>query len=159
SNRLPEAISAVGGRGGPSCGLAVKCCEAPARKHDGPPRPPRATPSRTTLVCCCCMSDAANQPNARLAGFLGSTPSPFDFFTLTLVIEDLAHAFFPGLPLEEVRPRIALAITLTLAMRPIGALVFGLIADRYGRRLPLMLNVLFFAVISVLCGFSQSYWQ
>jgi len=105
------------------------------------------------------MSDAANQRNAVLAGFLGWTLDAFDFFILTLVIEDLAHAFFPGLPLEAARPRVALAITLTLAMRPIGAIVFGLMADRYGRRLPLMLNVLFYAVISVMCGFAQSYWQ
>ena len=104
-------------------------------------------------------SDAANQRNAVLAGFLGWTLDAFDFFILTLVIEDLAHAFFPGSPLEEVRPRIALAITLTLAMRPIGAVVFGLMADRYGRRLPLMLNVLLYATISVLCGLTTSYWQ
>jgi SHS family lactate transporter-like MFS transporter len=104
-------------------------------------------------------SDAANQRNAVLAGFLGWTLDAFDFFILTLVIEDLAHAFFPGSPLEEVRPRIALAITLTLAMRPIGAVVFGLMADRYGRRQPLMLNVLFYATISVLCGLTTSYWQ
>src|SRR5262249_31713488 len=104
-------------------------------------------------------TDAASQRNAVLAGFLGWTLDAFDFFILTLVIEDLAHAFFPGLPLEQARPRIALAITLTLAMRPIGAVVFGLMADRFGRRLPLMLNVLFYAAISVLCGLAQSYWQ
>src|SRR5215813_5980425 len=103
--------------------------------------------------------DRANQRNAVLAGFLGWTLDAFDFFILTLVIEDLAHAFFPGSPLEQSRPRIALAITLTLAMRPIGAVVFGLMADRFGRRLPLMLNVLFYAAISVLCGLAQSYWQ
>jgi SHS family lactate transporter-like MFS transporter len=44
-------------------------------------------------------------------------------------------------------------------MRPIGAVIFGLMADRMGRRIPLMLNVIFYAVISVLCGFAQSYWQ
>jgi SHS family lactate transporter-like MFS transporter len=104
-------------------------------------------------------SDAAHQRNAVLAGFLGWTLDAFDFFILTLVVEDLAHAFFPGLTLEDARPRIALAITVTLAMRPIGAVVFGLMADRFGRRLPLMLNVLFYAVISVMCGFAQSYWQ
>src|SRR6266851_2097611 len=102
---------------------------------------------------------AANQRNAVLAGFLGWTLDAFDFFILTLVIEDLAHAFFPGSPLVDSRPRIALAITVTLAMRPIGAVVFGLMADRYGRRLPLMLNVIFYAAISVLCGLAQSYWQ
>src|SRR4029079_16435916 len=97
-------------------------------------------------------TDATNQRNAVLAGFLGWTLDAFDFFILTLVIEDVAHAFFPGSPLEEVRPRIALATTLTLAMRQIGAVFSGVMAHRCGRRLPLMLNVLFYATISVLCG-------
>ena len=105
------------------------------------------------------MSDVANQRNAVLAGFLGWTLDAFDFFILTLLLEDLAHAFFPGLPLEQSRPKIALAITFTLAMRPIGAVVFGLMADRYGRRIPLMLNVIFYAVISVLCGFTTNFSQ
>src|SRR3954465_11794956 len=105
------------------------------------------------------VSDKANQRNAVLAGFLGWTLDAFDFFILTLVIEDLAHAFFPGPPLAEARPRIALAITPTLAMRPMGAGAVGLMAARYGRRLPLMLNVIFYATISVLCGFAQTYWQ
>jgi SHS family lactate transporter-like MFS transporter len=105
------------------------------------------------------VTDAANQRNAVLAGFLGWTFDAFDFFILTLLIEDLAHAFFPGSPLADARPRIALAITLTLVMRPLGAVVFGLMADRFGRRLPLMLNVVFYATISILCGFAQSYWQ
>src|SRR5260370_41355087 len=104
-------------------------------------------------------ADKANQRNAVLAGFLGWTLDAFDFFILTLVIEDLAHAFFPGSPLVDSRPRIPLAITVTLAMRPIGAVVFRLMADRYGRRPPLMLNFVFYATISVLCGFAQSYWQ
>src|SRR5258707_14760896 len=42
-------------------------------------------------------------------------------------------------------------------MRPLGALLFGLLSDRYGRRIPLMLNVLYFFVIEVLCGFSPNY--
>jgi MFS transporter, SHS family, lactate transporter len=103
--------------------------------------------------------DKTNQRNAVLAGFLGWTLDAFDFFILTLVIEDLARAFFPGSPLADARPRVALAITLTLAMRPVGAIVFGLMADRFGRRLPLMLNVIFYAAISVLCGFTTAYWQ
>ena len=93
----------------------------------------------------------ANQRNAVLAGFLGWTLDAFDFFILTLVIDDVAHAF------GRTRPDIALAITLTLAMRPVGAVVFGLMADRFGRRLPLMLNVIFYAVISVLSGLAPSY--
>ena len=104
-------------------------------------------------------TDRTNQRNAVLAGFLGWTLDAFDFFILTLVLEDLARAFFPALPLDQSRPKIALAITVTLAMRPIGAVIFGLMADRMGRRIPLMLNVVFYALISVLCGFAQSYWQ
>lgn len=100
---------------------------------------------------------AADQRNAVLAGFLGWTLDAFDFFVLTLVVDDLAQAFFPGSPLDSSRPRIALAITVTLAMRPVGAFVFGLMADRFGRRLPLMLNVIFYAGISVACGFAHSY--
>ena len=42
-------------------------------------------------------------------------------------------------------------------MRPLGALLFGLLADRYGRRKPLMLNVVFFSVIELLCGFAWNY--
>jgi MFS transporter, SHS family, lactate transporter len=93
----------------------------------------------------------ANQRNAVLAGFLGWTLDAFDFFILTLILDDVAHAF------GRSRPQIALAITLTLAMRPVGAIVFGLMADRLGRRIPLMINVVLYAVISVLCGLAPSY--
>jgi SHS family lactate transporter-like MFS transporter len=96
-------------------------------------------------------AERRDQRNAVVAGFLGWTLDAFDFFILTLVLEDIATAF------GKTRPQVALAITLTLAMRPLGAIVFGLMADRYGRRLPLMLNVIFYAVISVLCGVAPSY--
>jgi SHS family lactate transporter-like MFS transporter len=93
----------------------------------------------------------ANQRNAVLAGFLGWTLDAFDFFILTLILGDVARAF------GKTRPQIAIAITMTLAMRPVGAVVFGMMADRFGRRIPLMLNVVFYAVISVLCGLASSY--
>ena len=57
----------------------------------------------------------------------------------------------------KTRPDIALTVSLALVMRPIGAVIFGLIADRYGRRLPLMLNVIFYAIISVLSGLAPNY--
>src|SRR5579864_5512318 len=95
--------------------------------------------------------ERTNQRNAVLAGFLGWTLDAFDFFILTLVVDDIAHAF------GKSRPQIALAITMTLAMRPVGAVVFGMMADRLGRRVPLMLNVVFYALISVLCGLAPSY--
>ena len=95
--------------------------------------------------------DRRNQRNAVLAGFLGWTLDAFDFFVLTFVIGDVAATF------HRSTPDIALALTLTLAMRPVGAIVFGLMADRYGRRLPLMLNVIFYAPMSVLSGLAPSY--
>jgi MFS transporter, SHS family, lactate transporter len=95
--------------------------------------------------------DRVNQRNAVLAGFLGWTLDAFDFFILTFVIDDVARAF------GRTRPDIALTITLALATRPIGAFIFGMMADRFGRRLPLMLNVVFYAVISVLSGLAPSY--
>jgi SHS family lactate transporter-like MFS transporter len=95
--------------------------------------------------------ERANQRNAVLAGFLGWTFDAFDFFVLTLVIDDVAASF------GTTRPHIALALTATLAMRPVGAILFGIMADRFGRRVPLMLNVIFYATISILCGFATSY--
>src|SRR5438105_840801 len=96
-------------------------------------------------------AERTNQRNAVLAGFLGWTPDAFDFFILTLVIDDIAASF--GRP----RPDVAWALTVTLAMRPIGAVIFGIMADRLGRRLPLMINVIFYAIISVLSGLAPSY--
>jgi MFS transporter, SHS family, lactate transporter len=96
-------------------------------------------------------ADRANQRNAVLAGFLGWTFDAFDFFVLTLVIDDVARSF------GRSRPEIALALTLALAMRPVGAVIFGLLADRYGRRLPLMINVVFYATISVASGLAPTY--
>jgi SHS family lactate transporter-like MFS transporter len=107
------------------------------------PAAPRAAPTTK--------EQRANQRNAVLAGFLGWTLDAFDFFILTLILDDVAHAF------GRTRPQIAFAITMTLAMRPVGAIVFGLMADRYGRRIPLMLNVVFYAIVSVLCGLAPSY--
>ena len=95
--------------------------------------------------------ERVNQRNAVLAGFLGWTLDAFDFFVLTFVVQDVAAAF------GKTRPDILLTVTLALAMRPLGALIFGLIADRFGRRLPLMLNVIFYASISVLSGLAPDY--
>ncbi len=52
---------------------------------------------------------------------------------------------------------VAFSITLTLAFRPVGAFIFGLLADRYGRRLPLMLDLIFYSVVEVLSGLAPSY--
>src|SRR5581483_4112618 len=96
-------------------------------------------------------AEQIQQRNAVLAGFLGWTLDAFDFFVLTFVIDDVARSF------GKTRPDIAFTLTLALATRPIGAIVFGLMADRWGRRLPLMINVVMYAVLSVLSGLSPSY--
>ena len=96
-------------------------------------------------------AERANSRNALLAGFLGWTLDAFDFFILTYVLTQVAAEFHN--PVAE----IALTITASLLMRPVGALLFGLMADRYGRRLPLMLDVVFYSVVEVLSGFAPNY--
>src|ERR1700755_1824603 len=97
----------------------------------------------------------ANRPRAShhaiLAGFLGWTLDAFDFFVVVFLFDTLSQQF--GVTKKE----IVLTTAATLAMRPIGALLFGLLADRYGRRVPLMCNVIYFSVIELLCGFAPNY--
>lgn len=93
----------------------------------------------------------ANLRHAVLAGFLGWTLDSFDFFVVTLMYDVLARQF--GVSKKE----IIFTTFATLAMRPVGALLFGALADRYGRRVPLMANVIYFSVIELLCGFSPNY--
>ena len=89
--------------------------------------------------------------HAVLAGFLGWTLDAFDFFIVVFLFDTLAHQF--GVTKKD----IVLTTTVTLAMRPVGALLFGLLADRYGRRIPLMANVIYFSIIELLCGFAPSF--
>src|SRR5258708_29454973 len=96
-------------------------------------------------------AERANQRNGVLAGFLGWTLDAFDFFILPLVIDDIAKSF------GRTRPDIAFTLTVALAMRPRGAIIFGIMADRLGRRIPLMINVIFYAIVSVLSGLAPSY--
>src|SRR2546426_4945900 len=93
-----------------------------------------------------------SSPGAALfASFLGWTLDAFDFFLVVFSLTAIAREF--GRPDKA----IALTITVTLAFRPVGALIFGLMADRYGRRLPLMLNLVFYSLIEVLSGFAPNY--
>ncbi|HEX2597946.1 MAG TPA: MFS transporter [Terriglobales bacterium] len=89
--------------------------------------------------------------HAITASFLGWTLDAFDFFVLTFLIDVLAAQF-------HVSPKKIIFTTFTtLAMRPVGALLFGLLADRYGRRKPLMANIVFFSIVELLCGFAPNY--
>src|SRR5512138_2600026 len=94
----------------------------------------------------------ANDQNATVAaGFLGWTLDAFDFFLVVMTLTAIAKEF------HKSDAEIALSITLTLAFRPVGAFIFGLLADRYGRRLPLILDLIFYSAVEVLTGFSNSY--
>jgi SHS family lactate transporter-like MFS transporter len=89
--------------------------------------------------------------HAVLAGFLGWTLDAFDFFVVVFLFDTLARQF--GVTKRE----IVWTTRATLAMRPLGALLFGLLADRYGRRIPLMANVIYFSIIELACGFAPNF--
>src|SRR5215813_11179941 len=95
--------------------------------------------------------DAGGHRAALLASFLGWTLDAFDFFLVVFALTAIAREF------QTSDAAIALSITVTLAFRPVGALVFGLLADRYGRRLPLIINLVFYSVVEVLSGLAPSY--
>lgn len=88
---------------------------------------------------------------ALTAGFLGWTLDAFDFFLVGLSLTAIAAEF------HKTDAEIALTITLTLAFRPVGAFIFGLLADRYGRRLPLIIDLIFYSFIEVLSGLAPNY--
>jgi SHS family lactate transporter-like MFS transporter len=88
---------------------------------------------------------------AVIASFLGWTLDAFDFFLVSFTLTAIAKEF------GQTDKAIALSITLTLAFRPVGAFIFGLMADRYGRRLPLMIDLVFYSVVEVATGFAHSY--
>src|ERR1700747_2710564 len=92
-----------------------------------------------------------DQRNTFVACFLGWALDAFDFFLLTFVIVPMAHDF--GKSIAD----LSYAITLTLAMRPVGAFIFGLLGDRFGRRIPLMINIIFYSLMELLTAFSPSF--
>ena len=90
-------------------------------------------------------------PPAVIAGFCGWLLDAFDFFLVTLCLTSMARDF------QKSDAQIALIITMTLAFRPVGGFIFGIMADRYGRRLPLMINIGLFAVAELLTGMAANY--
>jgi SHS family lactate transporter-like MFS transporter len=91
--------------------------------------------------------------HAVLAGYLGWTLDAFDFFVVVFLFDDLAKAF------HVTKGQIILTTTATLLFRPLGALIFGMLADRYGRRIPLMANVIYFSLIELLSGCATNFTQ
>ncbi|MFI6074527.1 MFS transporter [Actinoplanes sp. NPDC051343] len=92
-----------------------------------------------------------DQRNAFLAAFLGWTMDAFDYFIVVLVYAEIARDF--GVSLE----RMAFLTTVTLVMRPVGALIFGIWADRVGRRIPLIVDVCFYSIIGFACAFAPNF--
>src|SRR6201992_2917287 len=92
-----------------------------------------------------------DQRNAFLAAFLGWTMDAFDYFIVVLVYAEIGKEF--GVSLT----RMAFLTTVTLAMRPVGALAFGRWAASTARRTPLMVDVLFYSVVGVACAFAPNF--
>lgn len=92
-----------------------------------------------------------DQRNAFLAALLGWSMDAFDYFLVVLVYADIAETF------HHSKTEVAFLTTATLAMRPVGALLFGLWADRVGRRIPLMADVIFYSIVGFLCAFAPNF--
>ena len=86
-----------------------------------------------------------------IAAFLGWTLDAFDFFLVTFVVADIAKEF------NQDKVAVLGSITLTLMLRPLGALIFGQLADRFGRKGPLMFNILLYSGLEVATGFSANF--
>jgi SHS family lactate transporter-like MFS transporter len=106
------------------------------------------------------MTDSATAPRHRLtpdqrnsftAALLGWAMDAFDYFLVVLVYADIGKEF--GVSLTDM----AFLTTVTLVMRPVGAFLFGLWADRVGRRIPLMTDVVFYSIVGFLCAFAPNY--
>ncbi len=99
-----------------------------------------------------------DQRNSFIAAMLGWTMDAFDYVLVLVVLGDIAKdsAFRGGVPEAQFAIELAFITTATLAMRPVGALIFGLWADRVGRRIPLIVDVLLYSVCGVLCAIAPN---
>src|SRR5438067_10416636 len=91
------------------------------------------------------------QRNTFVACFLGWALDALDFFLVTFVLVPLGHDF------GQTIPKVAFAITLTLMMRPLGAFIFGILGDKFGRRIPLMADIIFYSVMELLTAFAPNF--
>jgi MFS transporter, SHS family, lactate transporter len=90
------------------------------------------------------------QRNTFIACFLGWSLDAFDFFILTFCVSAIATQF------QAKVSAVAEAIFLTLAMRPVGAFLFGVMADRFGRRITLMVDIIAYSVFELASAFAPS---
>jgi SHS family lactate transporter-like MFS transporter len=85
------------------------------------------------------------------SGILGWVLDAFDFFVVIFLLDSLAAHF------HVQKSAIVWTISITLAMRPVGALLFGALADRYGRKKPLIACVIYFSAATTLSAFAPNY--
>jgi SHS family lactate transporter-like MFS transporter len=108
-----------------------------------------STPAaRSEYTSCITRSEAAH---TLAASFLGWTLDAFDFFIVVMTLPAIAAGFHRSVA------DIAFTLMATLAMRPVGAVLFGWLADRYGRRWPLMIDIIFYSIIEVASGLAPNY--
>jgi SHS family lactate transporter-like MFS transporter len=93
------------------------------------------------------------QRSSILASYLGWTLDAFDFFLMVFMLSSIAKDF--GTDVKAVSH----GVFLTLAARPLGAFVFGLLADRFGRRPILMIDILLFSALEFASGFAPTLWS
>jgi MFS transporter, SHS family, lactate transporter len=91
------------------------------------------------------------QRHTFLACFLGWALDALDFFLLTFVLVPISREFGRSIP------EVAFAITLTLMARPLGAFLFGLLGDKFGRRIPLMIDIVFYSLMELLTAFAPNF--
>src|SRR4051812_33031360 len=91
------------------------------------------------------------QRNTFIACFLGWALDALDFFLVTFVLTQIAGDF--GKSVSQV----AFSITLTLMMRPLGALIFGWLGDKFGRRIPLMIDIVFYSLMELATAFAPNF--
>jgi SHS family lactate transporter-like MFS transporter len=96
------------------------------------------------------MTWTKSQRNVVIAAYLGWTLDAFDFFLMVFMFKDIAKELHSSMQL------VATAVFLTLAARPVGAFLFGRIADRFGRKPALMWNILAYSLLELASGFAPS---
>ena len=96
------------------------------------------------------MTWTKSQRNVVIAAYLGWTLDAFDFFLMVFMFKDISAEMHSSMQVTTT------ALLLTLGMRPVGALLFGRLADRFGRKPTLMWNILIYSVLELASGFAPS---